>query len=92
MEKEYFVYILTNKHNKTLYTGVTGDLGQRISQHKNGVGGKFSRKYKLNKVIYTETFSNAQDAICREKQIKSWPRRRKVELIERLNPGWRELL
>ena len=87
-----FVYILTNKDNNVLYTGVTTDLTLRINQHRNKTFGGFSARYNLTKLVYFEEWPNITSAIQREKAIKRLPRRRKVLLIERMNPMWRELM
>ena len=86
-----YVYMLTNWKNEVLYTGVTSDLQKRICQHRNHDFGGFSAKYKTHKVVYIEEFTDIRHAIEREKQIKSWSRKRKDELIESLNPGWKDL-
>lgn len=70
----YYVYILTNKYNTTLYTGVTNNLERRILEHKYGIVEGFSKKYQLNKLIYFEEYQNTIDAISREKQLKRWHR------------------
>jgi putative endonuclease len=88
--KEYFVYILTNK-SRTLYTGVTGDLEGRVYQHKHGQGSTFTSKYKIDQLVYYESFANILDAIAREKQIKGWLRAKKIALIESMNPNWEDL-
>ena len=88
--KEYFVYIMTNK-SRTLYTGVTGDLKKRVYQHKNKLVEGFTRKYNLRVLVYYEITSNIHAALAREKQIKGWLRKRKIELIESMNPEWRDL-
>ena len=86
------VYIMTNKPNGTLYTGVTTNLMARVWQHKSGEGGnKFTEKYNLNRLVYFELCVDLPVAIAREKQIKKWRRAWKVELIEGDNPGWRDL-
>ena len=86
------VYIMTNKPNGTLYTGMTADLTARIWQHKNGDGEtKFTGKYNLKRLVYFELCADLEAAFAREKQIKKWGRGRKVELIEDDNPGWRDL-
>jgi len=90
-EREYSVYILTNKRNTVLYTGVTGNLEQRIGQHKEGLTQGFSSRYKANKLVYIERFDYVHDAIAREKQIKAGSRKRKVELIKSINPTWSDL-
>ena len=91
MEKS-FVYILTNKDNNVLYTGVTSDLEQRINQHRNNTFGGFSTRYNLNKLVYFEEWPNIMSAIQREKTIKRLTRNRKIMLIEKLNPYWKELM
>ncbi len=88
---EYYVYILTNQHNTVLYTGVTNNLYQRVSNHKAGKGGKFSAKYKLNKLVYYELFYDIYNAITYEKQIKAGTRQKKIDLINEINPDWRDL-
>jgi putative endonuclease len=88
---EYYVYILTNQHNTVLYTGVTNNIYQRVNNHKAGKGGKFSAKYKLNKLVYYELFDDIYDAIAYEKQIKAGTRQKKIDLINEMNPDWRDL-
>jgi putative endonuclease len=89
--RDYFVYILTNKNNTVLYTGVTNNLFLRVQQHKSGKGGKFTAKYKVTKLIYYEVFDNAYDALNREKQIKAGSRQKKIDLINENNPAWFDL-
>jgi putative endonuclease len=89
--RDYFVYILTNKNNTVLYTGVTNNLFFRVKQHKSGKGGKFTAKYKVGKLIYFEMFDNAYDALNREKQIKAGSRQKKIDLINENNPAWIDL-
>ena len=91
MERNYAVYILASKRNGTLYTGVTGDLAQRIHQHKTGFGGTFTRKYRVNQLVHIELFADVNDAIAREKAIKKWRRAWKLQLIETGNPSWQDL-
>lgn len=91
MEKS-FVYILTNQDNNVLYTGVTTDLTLRINQHRNKTFGGFSARYNLKKLVYFEEWPDVTSAIQREKAIKRLPRKRKILLIERMNPMWRELM
>lgn len=89
--KTYFVYI-TASISRVLYIGMTGDLPDRISQHKSGkYGSVFTRKYNVNRLVYFEEHARVYDAIAREKQIKRWSRRKKVRLIEEVNPKWRDL-
>ena len=88
----YCVYIMTNKRNTVLYTGVTSSLASRVAEHKGGVDRKsFTARYNVNMLVYVEAFDYIGDAIAREKQIKKGPRRRKVQLIENINPEWRDL-
>ena len=87
-----YVYILTNINKTVLYTGVTADLRKRVLEHRNGVGSQFTRRYNLQTVVYAEEHPTMMSAIAREKQIKSWSRRRKEELIGELNPGWQDLM
>jgi putative endonuclease len=89
--RDYFIYILTNKNNTVLYTGVTNNLFLRVQQHKSGKGGKFTAKYKVTKLIYYEIFDNAYDALNREKQIKAGSRQKKIDLINENNPAWIDL-
>ncbi len=86
-----YVYIVTNKTNSTLYTGVTSSLYSRIWQHKNGQGGVFSTKYKCTKLVYFEIIDSIMGAIKREKTIKGYPRQWKVNLINKINPRWDDL-
>ena len=90
-DRIYFVYILTNLHKTTLYTGVTNNLARRVEEHKGGAGSVFSGKYHLNQLVYYEIFRDVRVAIAREKQIKGGSRRRKVDLINSLNPEWLDL-
>ena len=88
----YYVYILTNKHHTVLYTGVTNDLICRVYEHKNHLDrDSFTAKYKVNKLVYFEETSDVKAAIQREKQIKSWSRDRKTDLIFQQNPHWVDL-
>ena len=89
--KSYFVYILTNKSNKVLYTGITNDLRRRIFEHRNKLIEGFSKKYNLVKLVYFEEFSNINDAIYAEKKIKGWLRVKKLALINPLNLKWKDL-
>jgi putative endonuclease len=91
-ERYYYVYILTNYTNTTIYTGITNDLYRRVLEHRFGRGGKFSEKYKLRKLVYYEIYGDVKDAIAREKQIKGGSRNRKINLIESVNPGWQDLM
>jgi putative endonuclease len=90
-EKEYFVYILTNFHNTVLYTGVTNNLEHRVWQHRSGKGGAFTSKYHVTKLVYFEVSNDINAAIFREKQIKGGSRRKKMDLINSMNPEWKDL-
>ena len=90
-EKIYAVYILASKYNTTLYIGVTSELKQRVYQHKAKLVEGFTKRYKVDKLVYYETCGDVNSAITREKQLKSWSRQRKNQLVEGVNPEWREL-
>ncbi|MCK4452863.1 GIY-YIG nuclease family protein [candidate division WOR-3 bacterium] len=90
-DKQYYVYILTNKSNKVLYIGVTNNLIRRIFEHKNKLVEGFTKKYNLKKLIYYESTNHVQDAIKREKQLKNWHRDWKINLIDQFNPEWQDL-
>lgn len=91
IEKIGFIYIVTNKSNSSLYTGVTSDLESRIYEHKSGKGSKYTGKYKCTKLIYFEQFPDIVSAIDRDKQLKNWNRQWKIELIEKTNPDFLDL-
>ena len=87
----YYVYILTNHVATVLYIGVTGNLEQRVYQHKKKLTPGFASKYNLDRLAYFEETSDVQSAIAREKQLKGWRRDRKARLVETVNPSWRDL-
>lgn len=89
--KSYYVYILANKKNGTLYVGITSDLAKRVWEHKNKVVEGFTKKYSVDKLVYFDEFDSPQDAIVREKQIKNWHRQWKINQIEKENPKWIDL-
>ena len=89
--KQFYVYILANKRNGTLYTGVTSDLLKRVWEHKEGLIRGFTKKYNIKKLVYYEICDDATNAITREKRIKKWRRRWKLQLIEKRNPQWKDL-
>jgi putative endonuclease len=91
LRRPYAVYILTNPRHTTLYIGVTRDLVRRLHQHRAGTGSAFVRRYHLDQLVYVEFHDEARFAIEREKQLKAGNRARKVALIERANPEWRDL-
>ncbi|WP_059175621.1 GIY-YIG nuclease family protein [Thermodesulfovibrio aggregans] len=91
MSKKGYVYIMTNPANTVLYTGVTSDLKKRVYEHKNKLADGFTKKYNVVKLVYYEVYENITDAIMREKQIKGGSRRKKIELINKFNPQWKDL-
>lgn len=91
MSKYYCVYIITNQRNTVLYTGVSGSIVGRIYHHKNKTVSSFSSKYNLDKLVYYEVFEDINIAIIREKQIKAGNRKKKIELINKFNPEWKDL-
>jgi putative endonuclease len=90
-DNQYYVYILTNKSNKVLYTGVTNNLIRRMFEHKNKLVEGFTEMYNLTKLVYYEVTSDVESAIKREKQLKSWHRNWKINLITQINPEWKDL-
>ena len=90
-KKSYYVYIMTNQNNSVLYTGVTNDLGRRVMEHKKGQGSEFTRRYNVEKLVYFEKGDQIEEAILREKQIKGGSRQDKIDLIEEINPEWKDL-
>jgi len=92
VNKNYFVYILTNFANTTLYIGVTNNLERRIYEHRQELIEGFSKKYKLKKLIYFEQTSDITEALKREKQLKNWHREWKMNLIKTINPEFKNLL
>jgi putative endonuclease len=92
MAKGGYVYIITNDYNTTLYTGVTSDLKVKMYEHVNKIYPlSFSSRYQCTKLVYVEFLECIEDAIAREKQIKAGSRKKKIELIESLNPSWKNL-
>jgi len=90
-DKTYCVYILTNTNHTVLYTGVTNNLHRRILEHKNKTGSSFTRKYNVDQLVYYECGCDIGIAILREKQIKAGSRKKKIDLINSVNPEWRDL-
>jgi len=86
-----YIYTLTNKNHSVLYIGVTSNLVKRIYAHKNHLFLGFTKKYNVDKLVYYEKFYTIVDAIEREKQLKKWNRDWKIRLINKVNPGWRDL-
>ena len=91
MQKAYYVYILASQRNGTLYIGMTNDLGRRVHEHRAGAVPGFTKKYGVKTLVYYETFGDVRDAIHRETRLKKFTRARKLELIESVNPQWRDL-
>jgi putative endonuclease len=91
MSKQYYVYIMTNKNNTVLYTGVTNNLKRRVYEHKTKLGSKFTKKYNITKLVYYEVGNDINEAIAREKQIKAGSRQKKIDLINSFNPEWKDL-
>ncbi len=89
--KQYYVYILASKRNGTLYIGVTNDLIRRVFEHKEGIIEGFTKKYNVKNLVYYEIHLDIYEAIKREKAIKKWLRKWKIELIVKTNPMWKDL-
>lgn len=87
----YFTYIVTNKKRGTLYTGMTNDVINRVKYHRTKNRNSFTGKYNIKKLVWFQSFSTPDEAILREKEIKGWLRGKKVELIEKSNPDWKDL-
>ena len=90
-ERQYFIYIMTNKNNTVLYPGITNDLAHRVWEHKEKQIKGFTSRYNITKLVYYEIFGTAYDAISREKQIKAGSRQKKRNLINIVNPEWKDL-
>lgn len=91
MDKQYYTYILTNKNHNVLYTGVTNDLIKRVYQHKNNLIAGFTQKYNIHHLVYYEIHQEVLEAITREKQIKGWVRKKKIDLINAFYSEWQDL-
>ena len=91
MTGNYYVYILTNRRDTLLYIGVTNDLKRRLYEHQNGLIDGFTKRYIIDKLVYYEYCGNPEDAIRREKQLKNWRREKKIALVEKMNPYWKDL-
>jgi putative endonuclease len=90
-ERQYYVYVITNKSNVVLYIGVTNDLKRRMYEHKNKLIEGFSKRYNLMKLVYYESATDIKSVIIREKQLKNWHRDWKINLINNSNPEWTDL-
>jgi len=91
MIERCYIYIMTNKVNTVLYTGFTNNLVRRVYEHKEKIIEGFTKKYNINKLVYYEIFNDARNAIIREKQIKAGSRKKKLDLINNMNPEWKDL-
>jgi putative endonuclease len=91
MDKEPYVYIMASAKNGTLYIGVTSNLIQRVWQHKEGIFAGFTKKHNVKTIVWYEQHESMESAIRREKNLKKWNRKWKLELIESMNPNWRDL-
>jgi putative endonuclease len=91
MTKTFYVYLITNRSRVVLYTGITNSLLRRVWEHQNKTVEGFSKKYKVDRLVYFESFADPRDAISREKEIKGWRRSKKNTLVETLNPKWADL-
>ncbi len=91
MGRTFFVYIMTNPRRTVLYTGMTNNLARRVHEHKEELVPGFASKYNVTDLVYYEVAETAEAAIAREKQLKAGPRRRKVQVINNMNPAWRDL-
>ena len=87
----YFVYILANRKEGTIYVGITSDIIRRCHEHKTKADDGFTAEYNVDRLVYFEQHSDVLEAIAREKKLKRWRRKWKIELIERGNPDWRDL-
>ena len=90
-KNQYYIYILANKKNGTLYIGITSNLVKRAYEHKNNIIDGFTKKYNIHKLVYYEITDDIESAIRREKQLKKWNRKWKINLIEKNNPEWIDL-
>ena len=91
MNRNYYIYMLTNSNDRVLYIGVTNNLERRLFEHKQGIIDGFSKKYNLKKLVYFEQTVDINSAIAREKEIKNWRREKKNLLVERSNKDWEDL-
>jgi len=87
----YYIYILANQKNGTIYIGITNNLIRRVYEHRNKLTDGFTKKYNIGRLVYMEETSDIQSAINREKQLKGWNRKWKIDLIEKDNPKWEDL-
>jgi putative endonuclease len=91
IDRQFCVYIITNANNTVLYTGVTNNLHRRVLEHRSGNGSSFTHRYNVNKLVYYEVGTDIKSAIWREKQIKAGSRQKKIDLVNKINPEWKDL-
>jgi putative endonuclease len=91
MGHQYYVYIMANRNNRVLYTGITNDLKRRVYEHKEKLVDGFTKKYNISKLVYYEIYEDPENAILREKKIKAGSRQKKIDLINVLNGKWQDL-
>jgi putative endonuclease len=91
MRGSFYVYVMASQRNGTLYIGVTSDLGRRVYEHREGLVPSFTKRYGIKMLVHYEVFDSIANAIQRETSLKRWPRKWKLELIEKSNPQWRDL-
>jgi putative endonuclease len=91
MARQFWVYILSSKSRGALYVGMTSDLGRRVWEHKNNLVEGFTSKYKADRLVYYEALEESENALRRERQLKKWRRAWKIQLIEKVNPEWKDL-
>ncbi|RJQ15014.1 MAG: GIY-YIG nuclease family protein [Nitrospiraceae bacterium] len=90
-EKQYYIYLMTNKDHNVIYTGITNDLKRRACEHKEKIVEGFTKRYNINKLVFYEICRDVENAIVREKQIKAGSRAKKIAIINKLNPEWNDL-
>lgn len=90
--RQYWTYVLVSSSGNAIYIEITNDLERRVSEHRNGLGSEFAKKYRVTRLVYAEEYDNPGDAIAREKQLKGSRRERKNELVRSINPEWRDLM
>ncbi|MFC1937334.1 GIY-YIG nuclease family protein [Chloroflexota bacterium] len=91
MNRQYYIYIMTNQTNRVLYTGVTNDLKRRVYEHRHKLVEGFTKKYNIGKLVYYEACGDIESSILREKQIKGGPRQKKIQLVNSINEEWCDL-
>jgi putative endonuclease len=90
MDRRYFVYIMTNRKDGTLYVGVTNNIQRRVAEHASGEPPGFTKQYNLKRLVYYEEHNEVQMALSREKNMKAWKRQWKIDLIQKDNPDWKD--